>query len=107
MIALVLCAGILLSFLHDRKFMLYAGVFMLLYYLNSPWLLLSALVILTIFAALDFILRSPESEVQGFLAAGHAATVTGVPNAKHAMANAVANAASEDFHAASCRTPMR
>ncbi len=28
--------------------------------------------------AMDFILRSPESEVQGFLAAGHAATVTGV-----------------------------
>lgn len=55
-IALVLCAGILLSFMHDQKFMLYAGVFMLLYYSNSPWLLLSALVILTIFAALDFIL---------------------------------------------------
>jgi len=28
--------------------------------------------------AMDFILRAPESQVQGFLAAGHAATVTGV-----------------------------
>ncbi len=63
-IALVLCAGIILCFMHERKFMLYAGVFMLLYYLNSPWLLLAALVILTVFAALDFILLDVKPGIQ-------------------------------------------
>ncbi len=67
-IALVLCAGIVLSFLHDQKFMLYAGVFMLLYYSNSPWLLLAALVILTVFAALDFILRDVKPGIQRIIA---------------------------------------
>ncbi len=66
--ALGLCAGILLHLIHDRKFMLYAGVFMLLYYLNSPWLLLAALVILTTFAALDFILTEVKPGIQKIIA---------------------------------------
>ena len=67
-IALGLCAGILLHLIHDRKFMLYAGIFMLLYYLNSPWLLLAALVILTVFAALDFILTEVKPGIKKIIA---------------------------------------
>lgn len=67
-IALALSTGIILYFIRERKFMLYGGIFMLLYYLNSPWLLLAALVILTVFATLDFILRDVKPDIQRIIA---------------------------------------
>ncbi|MFA6101606.1 MAG: hypothetical protein WCV67_09225 [Victivallaceae bacterium] len=66
--ALVLSAGILSYFIRDRKFALYAGVFMLLYYLNSPWLLLAALVILTAFAVFDFVLLEVKPGIRRIIA---------------------------------------
>ena len=57
LIAFACCLGIVLYFIRDRKFALYAGVFLLLYCLNSPWLLLAALVILTAVAVIDFFLH--------------------------------------------------
>jgi hypothetical protein len=66
--ALVLCAGILLYRIRDRKFMLYAGSFMLLYYLNSPWLLLAAILILTVSATLDFISLEVKPGIQKIIA---------------------------------------